>query len=162
MAKSTRKSDSATKQSERAGRERLASARAAEAAREAARHSKTRGDHAREIAEDYVELIAHLSTTRGEARTVELAERLGVSHVTVNKTIRRLAREGLVSSEPYRSIFLTDRGKQLASASAERHALVVRFLCKLGVEAAQAEIDAEGIEHHISDATMTAIQRFVG
>ena len=62
-----------------------------------------------EIAEDYVELIADLIDATGEARAVDLASRLGVTNATVNNAITRLQREGLVHSEPYRSIFLTER-----------------------------------------------------
>jgi DtxR family manganese transport transcriptional regulator len=130
-------------------------------ARQAAGHSKIRRDHSAEIAEDYVEMIAQLITTRGEARTVDIARRLGVSHVTVTKTLSRLQKEGLVRSEPYRSIFLTTAGTELAQRSAGRHSLVVQFLRMLGVDAASAEADAEGIEHHISEATLSAIRRFV-
>lgn len=145
-----------------AGRRRRSGApRDAAAARQAAQHDKTRRDHSQEIAEDYVELIAQLMRTVGEARTVDIAERLGVSHVTVTKTIARLQRDGLVRSEPYRSIFLTDAGHSLATRAQSRHELVVRFLEKLGVNATDAERDAEGIEHHVSEATMEAIRRFV-
>ncbi len=132
------------------------------AARQAERHSKTRRDHSSEIAEDYVELIAQLIREHGEARTVDIARRLGVSHVTVTRTIARLAREGLVRSEPYRAVFLTEAGCELAQRSEARHRLVVEFLRKLGVDEAAADIDAEGIEHHVSDATLAAIRRFVG
>ncbi len=130
-------------------------------ARQAAGHSKIRRDHSAEIAEDYVEIIAQLIASQGEARTVDIARRLGVSHVTVTKTLARLQREGLVRSEPYRSIFLTPAGAELARRSAGRHALVVQFLRMLGVDAASAEADAEGIEHHVSEATLSAIRRFV-
>jgi DtxR family manganese transport transcriptional regulator len=128
---------------------------------QAERHSKTRRDHSAEIAEDYVELIGQLIRQHGEARTVDIAKRLGVSHVTATKTINRLQRDGLVRSEPYRSIFLTDAGRRMALRSEARHELVVAFLRKLGVNSADAEIDAEGLEHHVSEATMAAIRRFV-
>jgi DtxR family manganese transport transcriptional regulator len=131
------------------------------AARQAARHQRIRHDHSSEIAEDYVELIAQLIAQRREARTVELAQRLGVSHVTVTKTIARLQREGLVRSEPYRSIFLTAAGEQLARETESRHALIVQFLRRLGVGEADAETDAEGIEHHVSEATLRAMRRFI-
>ena len=62
------------------------------------------------MAEDYVEMIAELIAETGEARAVDLAGRFGVTAPTVNATIQRLAREGLVYSQPYRSIFLTDAG----------------------------------------------------
>ena len=94
--------------------------------------SRTRQDHRREVAEDYVELIAALLELKGEARTVDLAERLGVSHVTVSRTIQRLVRDGLVTSERYRSIFLTDSGREMAKVASERHQLVVEFLIATG------------------------------
>ncbi|MCA9244632.1 MAG: manganese-binding transcriptional regulator MntR [Phycisphaerales bacterium] len=120
-----------------------------------------REDHSSETAEDYVELIAQLIREHGEARTVDLARRLGVSHVTVTRTIARLQREGLVATRPYRSIFLTNDGETMAAAAEERHALVVAFLRKLGVPEREAETDAEGIEHHLSDATMSVFRKFV-
>jgi DtxR family transcriptional regulator, manganese transport regulator len=125
------------------------------------RFQRTRDDHAREKAEDYVELIDELIRQSGEARAVDLAQRLGISHVTVSKTIRRLAREGFVTAQPYRSIFLTESGKKLAEEARERHAMVHDFLLALGVSEAAAESDAEGIEHHVSRETLAAMRRFL-
>lgn len=125
------------------------------------RYQRTREDHSKEYAEDYVELIDHLIRERGEARAVDLAEKLGVSHVTVTKRIQRLVREGLVTSQPYRAIFLTDEGRAMAEASEKRHQVVVQFLQSIGVPDDVAEIDAEGIEHHVSEATLQAMSRFV-
>lgn len=123
-------------------------------------HRRTRSDHAREIAEDYVELVDDLIREKGEARAVDLAQRLGVTQVTVTKTVERLKREKLVTSEPYRSIFLTSEGKKLADFTRARHQSVLEFLIALGVPRADAEIDAEGIEHHISPRTLDAMRRF--
>src|SRR5262245_15358270 len=53
-------------------------------------HRRTRRAHASEIAEDYVEMIADLIDGAGEARVVDLARGLGVSHVTVVRTVSRL------------------------------------------------------------------------
>ncbi len=130
-------------------------------------HSTTEGfkqvriDHASEMAEDYVELIDDLIARHGEARLVDIAEHMGVSHVTANKTVARLLRDGLVQKRPYRAIFLTDEGKKLADASRRKHVVVVEFLCALGVPEDQARIDAEGIEHHISDVTLAAMSKYV-
>lgn len=124
-------------------------------------YKRTRSDHARELAEDYVELIDDLIRDSGEARAVEIARRLGVSTVTVTNTIGRLKRNGLVTSEPYRAIFLTREGKRLADAARRRHKLVLDFLMAIGVPAADAEVDAEGIEHHLSLPTLTAIRKFL-
>ncbi len=124
-------------------------------------YRRTRSDHAQETAEDYVELIAELIRDTGEARTVDIARRLGVTHVTVSKTLARLQREDLITSAPYRSIFLTPKGARLAGASRQRHEVVVAFLLALGVPQQDADIDAEGIEHHLSSSTLQAMKRFL-
>ena len=81
----------------------------------AAYQRRTRQQHAQERAQDYVEAIADLISQHGEARATDLARSLGVTHVTVIRTVQRLQRNGLVTSLPYRSIFLTEAGRKLAS-----------------------------------------------
>ena len=120
--------------------------------------SQTRREHAGELAEDYVEAIADLVAEAGEARIVDLAARIGVTHVTVNRTVARLQKKGFVTSQPYRAIFLTDRGRELAAACKGRHETVVAFLRSLGVSERIAQRDAEGIEHHVSHDTLAAFK----
>lgn len=67
--------------------------------------ARVREAHQTETAEDYVELIADLIEAKGEARVVDLSERFGISHATVNKVIMRLKKEGLVNAQPYRALF---------------------------------------------------------
>ena len=122
---------------------------------------QTRLQHAQERAQDYVEVIADLIASRGEARATDLAKSLGVTHVTVIRTVQRLQREGLVTTEPYRSIFLTDAGRKLAGKARARHEKVVAFLQALGVPPSTARADAEGIEHHVSDETLSAMEKFL-
>src|ERR1700723_1203642 len=120
---------------------------------------RSRRDRALETAQDYVEAIADLSASMGEARVVDLARRLGVTHVTVNRTLARLKRAGFVNTKPYRAIFLTIAGNRLADECKRRHETVVAFLHSLGVPAKTAEMDAEGIEHHVSPDTLAAFER---
>lgn len=133
------------------------SVRSAELQASTLRH--TRGKHLLETAEDYVEAIAELTDSVGEARAVELAKRLGVSHVTVIRTVARLQRDGYVSTRPYRAIFLTEKGATLAEESRVRHDIVVEFLRSLGIPERVAQGDAEGIEHHVSPETLAAFKR---
>jgi DtxR family manganese transport transcriptional regulator len=123
-------------------------------------HRKTRQARALEIAQDYVEVIADLIEEGGEARLVDIARRLGVTHVTVNRTVGRLQKQGLLVSERYRSIFLTDEGTRLAQQVKRRHEIVLNFLRALGIKEKIAQNDAEGIEHHVSDETLKAFERF--
>jgi DtxR family transcriptional regulator, manganese transport regulator len=81
-----------------------------------------------------------------------------VSRPIVSDAIQRLQRDGLVTNRPYRSIFLTEEGRVLAETSRERHRVVREFLIALGVDAETADIDAEGIEHHVSDAALGAFR----
>ena len=129
--------------------------------RQAENLQQTRREHAAETAEDYVEAIAHLSASMGEARVVDLARRLGVTHVTVNRTVARLVRDGYLSTQPYRAIFLTERGQKLAEECSQRHETVVAFLRGIGVPERVAELDAEGIEHHVSPETLNAFRRLL-
>jgi DtxR family transcriptional regulator, manganese transport regulator len=116
--------------------------------------------HRNELAEDYVELIAELINTQGEARPVDIAAKMGVTAPTVAKTLDRLARDGLITRAKYRSVFLTDEGRVLAKECHRRHEIVLRFLLSLGLDPATAERDAEGIEHHVSERTLALFAAF--
>jgi DtxR family manganese transport transcriptional regulator len=122
---------------------------------------RSRRDRAVETAQDYVEAIADLSVSLGEARVVDLAQRLGVTHVTVNRTLSRLQQSGYVNTKPYRAIFLTEAGRKLAAECKQRHETVTAFLRSLGISEKVAELDAEGIEHHVSSETLAAFERLL-
>ncbi len=128
---------------------------------QARRFGRARSARSTAILEDYVELIDDLLSAYGEARTTEVARRLGVSHPTAIKKIAHLKREGLVTARPYRGLFLTDTGHQLAGRMRARHRLMVDFLVAVGVPRETAESDAEGMEHHASPPTLKAFERFL-
>src|SRR6202163_4061012 len=128
---------------------------------QARRFGKARSAQSTALLEDYVELIADLLASEGEARPTDIARRLGVSHATAIKTIARLKRAGLATARPYRGVFLTEKGHALAGRVRVRHRLVVDLLCALGVPTESAEADAEGIEHHVSEITLKAFAQFL-
>jgi len=122
---------------------------------------KSRDDRRTELMEDYVELIADLIEHAGEARQTDIAQRLGVTQPTVAKMLKRLAEENLITQRPYRGVFLTEEGQRLAVATRRRHEIVEAVLCRLGVDPDTARNDAEGIEHHVSEKTLEAFERFL-
>lgn len=128
---------------------------------QARRFGKTRTAQSTALLEDYVELIADLMGSAGEARPTDIARRLGVSHATAVKTIARLKRAGLATARPYRGVFLTEKGQALADRVRVRHRLVVDVLSALGVPSESAEADAEGIEHYVSEVTLKAFAQFL-
>ena len=88
-------------------------------------------------------------------------QRLGVAQPTVAKMLKRLASDGFIQQKRYRGIFLTEAGKALAARSRERHRIVEGFLRAVGVGEEAARIDAEGIEHHVSDETLAVFKTFI-
>ncbi len=128
---------------------------------QARRFGKARSAQSTALLEDYVELISDLLGSGGEARPTDIARRIGVSHATAIKSIARLKREGLAEAKPYRGVFLTEAGETLAARVRARHRVVVDLLVAVGVPREAAEQDAEGIEHHVSDATLDAFARFL-
>lgn len=124
-------------------------------------HVRTRGHHATETAEDYVEAVSDEIEESGECRVSDLAKRFAVSHVTVSRIVGRLVSEKLLETAPYQPITLTPEGRKLAKRVKRRHDVVLKFLLALGVDSETAAIDSEGIEHHVSDKTLAAMKKFI-
>ena len=128
---------------------------------QADRFARAREGQAKAVLEDYVEMIGDLIAEFGEARVADIAARMGVAQPTATKAIARLKREGLATSRPYRGVFLTDEGARLADHVRARHRTVVELLIAVGVPADVAELDAEGIEHHVSSRTLAAFGEYL-
>ena len=119
----------------------------------------TRKHHLLELAEDYVEIIYDLIQEKNEARVCDIAKHIGVSHVTVIRTVGRLKKKGFLLSQQHQPITLTDEGIKLSKFCKKRHAFLLKYLLALGVPAHIAQIDVEGMEHHISPVTMKVFQK---
>ena len=122
-------------------------------------HRRTRLHHANETAEDYVEAVFDVIEDLGECRVLDLSKYFDVSHVTVSRIVKRLQSLGLLTTAPYRPIELTKKGAALAAQVKKRHEVVYEFLLWLGVDKKTAQIDSEGIEHHVSRKTLAAMQK---
>lgn len=128
---------------------------------QADRFARTREAQSVALLEDYVEMIGDLHIEHGEARVADIAKRMGVAQPTATKAIARLKREGLATSRRYRGVFLTEVGAALAIRVRARHRTVVAFLVSVGVPEDVAEMDAEGIEHHVSRHTLTVFEDYL-
>ena len=113
-----------------------------------------------ELLEDYVEAINEILNKKGSVKNIDLCKYFGVTNATVSKNIKRLIKAKLVESEKYKNIFLTLQGKKLAEKTNTRHEILFNFLTKLGVPRKIAEIDSEGMEHHISKETLNIMKKF--
>lgn len=73
----------------------------------------------------------------------------------------RFERERLVASKPCRRVTLTAAEEALATRVWMRHHIVLDLPIAVGVPPELAEAEAEGLEHHASDATVDALLRFL-
>jgi Mn-dependent DtxR family transcriptional regulator len=107
--------------------------------------------------EDYLERTLELINTKGYARVVDIAESLSISQASVTNMVQRLDGHGLLKYEKYRGLVLTTAGEELARNITHRHHLLTDFLQLFGLDA-QTIHDVEGREHHVSPATVHAIE----
>ena len=105
-------------------------------------------------AEDYLERIHELIEAKGYARVVDIASSLKVRQASVTAMVQKLGRSGFIKYEKYRGLVLTDKGREVARKIQNRHATLSRFFSLFGLDAETQRADIEGIEHHLSPATL--------
>jgi len=111
--------------------------------------------------EDYLEVIYSLIQEKGYARPCDIADRLNVKSASVTGMMRKLHGMQLIVYERYRGLTLTSKGERMAKYIKQNHSTLIKFLRILGVEEKTAQLDAEGIEHHVHKTTIHRIENFV-
>jgi len=115
-----------------------------------------------ESREMYLLTVYKLEQEKGTARSVDVAEKLGVSKPSVTKAMGVLKRQGLVSREKYGPIELTEEGRRKAKLVHDKHELIAKFIVlSLDLTPKQAERDACRIEHVISTSMLSAIEAYL-
>lgn len=107
-----------------------------------------------QTAEDYLERIHELIEEKGYARVVDIANSLAVKQASVTSMVQKLGELGYLNYEKYRGLVLTEKGKAVATGIQQRHETLARFFSLFGLDAATQQRDIEGIEHHLSPATV--------
>lgn len=108
-------------------------------------------------AEDYLERIHELIEKKGYARVVDIASSLKVKQASVTSMVQKLAEGGYLEYEKYRGLVLTDKGREVARKIQNRHITLSRFFSLFGLDAETQRQDIEGIEHHLSPATVDVL-----
>ena len=115
--------------------------------------------HIHQSAEDYLEAILRLRETKGQVRSVDIAQLLGVTKPSVSFAMKRLRENELIHMAEDNLITLTNKGEEIAMRVYDRHKTIMSFLMHLGVEESIAREDACQIEHDISEESFTALRR---
>ena len=114
-----------------------------------------------ESAEDYLEAILMVREEKGIARSVDVAEKLGVSKPSVSVAMKKLRENGYLMPEDGMGLILTPEGQKVASRIYERHRVLSEYLVELGVDGKTAREDACKMEHDLSEETYQAIKERV-
>ena len=103
--------------------------------------------------EDYLEVIYELLKEKGYVKSKDISRILNVKASTVTIMLKALAEKKLINYEKYGGITLTEEGIKKAEEISRKHKIIIDFLLLLGIDEKQANLEAEGIEHIISDET---------
>ena len=109
--------------------------------------------------EDYLESILRLGEQTGSVRSIDVAADLGYSKPSVSVAMKKLRQSGHIRVDEGGFIALTDRGREVAMRTWERHRTLKEFFVRLGVDPAVAERDACKVEHDLSDETFDKLLR---
>ena len=117
--------------------------------------------------EDYVKQIYLEQLAAADAAALvsmgRLAAAMGVVPGTATAMVKALADAGLVEYEPRGGARLTRGGEKLALHVLRRHRLVELFLVKvLGLDWSEVHVEAEELEHAISDKVLERIDDVLG
>ncbi len=107
----------------------------------------------KESQEDYLEGIYVVNKQKGFCRSIDLAEELGYTKASVSVAVSKMKAEGLLNVTDAGMLELTEEGERIAEYTFQKHSLLKRMLCNVGVDELQADIEACQIEHIISDGT---------
>jgi len=110
--------------------------------------------------EDYLEMIYRIHVSGEAVRVGALAQSLNVKPSSATKMVNNLKTQGLVSSEKYSYIKLTQAGIELGKYLVFRHETLHRFLCYINHSTNELE-QVEKIEHFINAETVSNINKLL-
>lgn len=114
-----------------------------------------------ESGEMYLETIYVLSQKSATVRGIDISEYMGYSKPSVSRAVGILKKDGLVKTDEFGFIKLTDKGKVKAMHIYERHTVLTKLFINIGVDEKTAADDACRVEHYLSDKTFEAIKKHV-
>ncbi len=107
--------------------------------------------------EDYLKIIYKLADKNKKIEskgvsTSAIAGRLSISQASVSNMLKKLADNDLIKYEPYYGVALLPKGEKIALNMIRKHRVLEQFLVeKLGYSWDEVDVEAEVLEHAISD-----------
>ena len=110
--------------------------------------------------EDYLEAILIIGRKKGDVRSIDIAEWLGVTKPSVSRAVALLKEGGFIFAKG-KLLYLTDAGRDVAEKIYERHCFFKHRLMEVGVDAETAEKEACLLEHSLSDDSFNKIKKAI-
>ena len=115
----------------------------------------------KESAENYLESIFMIKKEKGFARSIDVANDLGVSKPSVSVAMKHFREDGYITIDSEGNISLTEKGLLIAERIYERHQIIAKALMAIGVDETVAYEDSCKIEHDISQQTFEKLKAFL-
>ena len=112
-----------------------------------------------ESLEDYLETILILQKSRGQVRSIDIANEMNFTKPSVSVAMKNLREKGYITMADNGYITLTESGKKRAESVLERHTILADLLISIGVNEETAREDACKVEHDLSEESFEAIKR---
>lgn len=110
--------------------------------------------------EMYLEAIYVLLNTKGNVRSIDVAEYLKFSKASVSRAVGILKNDGYILVDDAGYITLTNKGQKSGNKIFERHTILTEVLKAIGVDETVASENACRIEHVITDEAFDAIKKY--
>jgi len=111
--------------------------------------------------EMYLKAIHFLSQREEAVRSIDIADFLKVSKPSVSVAMKGLSLDGLIEKDLNYYITLTSRGRRYALSVTGKYEILFLFLVNiLGVDVLSAELEADRMEHVVSNETISRIEAF--
>ena len=112
-----------------------------------------------ESLEDYLETILILQKSRGQVRSIDIANEMNFTKPSVSVAMKNLREKGYITMDSTGYITLTETGRRRAEDVLERHTILADLLMHIGVSKETALADACKVEHDLSEESFEAIKR---
>ena len=112
-----------------------------------------------ESLEDYLETILMLQKSKGQVRSIDIANEMHFTKPSVSVAMKNLREKGYITMDSTGYITLTEAGRRRAEDVLERHTILADLLMRIGVRKETALADACKVEHDLSEESFEAIKR---
>ena len=112
-----------------------------------------------ESLEDYLETILMLQKSKGQVRSIDIANEMNFTKPSVSVAMKNLREKGYITMDSTGYITLTEAGRQRAEDVLERHTILADLLMRIGVSKETALADACKVEHDLSEESFEAIKQ---